>query len=254
MIRYRLCLVVVTMALMFIVHHPVNASSSTLLDKQGVQQLLQDTYDAQYSLTERFYSWEEAWRKMTQYMTEQMTEQFMVEHLYEEEEGYIVYGTDFSTYIVPHFSYNADTKMVLNDREDTIYVYEKSSGDGPVKFQSQYDIVTINFDGTRWRISTIYFSEELPEEIKDARNLEEVNGKKTTQSFSVPTLLKAKGNHFNLGYLNGMNAVNDHVHSPFKVFVHVIPYNLIFNDLPDVETNPTILTLSTISTLKGEVQ
>ncbi|MBM7659556.1 hypothetical protein JOC85_000323 [Bacillus mesophilus] len=254
MIRYRLCLVVVTVVLLFIAHHPVNASTSTLLDKQGVQQLLEDTYDAQYSLTERFHTWEDAWRKMTQYMTEQMTEQFMVEHLYEEEEGYIVYGTDFSTFIIPHFSYNADTKMVTNDRKDTIFVYEKSSGDGPVKFQSQFDIVTITYDGERWKIASISFSEELSTEIQNAKNLESANGKVTMKSDSMQTYFEAKGNHFNLGYLNSMSVLNEHTYSPFKAFVHVIPYNLIFSDFRSDEFNSTFLTLSTIFSVKGEVQ
>ncbi|WP_456275679.1 DUF3993 domain-containing protein [Bacillus sp. AK128] len=251
--RYnRLFMVVFTLLLVSVCHHPVDASTTKLLDKQGVQKLLQETYETEYSLTERYHSWEEARLKLTKYMTEDFAEELMNEHMFEEEDGYMFYGTDFSTYIIPDYSYSDDTNIVVNKKLDTIYVYEKSSGTGPVFYESQYDIVTIRLIKDHWRISAISFEETVPDEVKDAKDIEEYN--QTSSSSKNDSFVQQK---LNVERVNGMalGSIKPIIKSkqisklsqPIAPLFQLVPYHLLYQNLTNERGIYTHLTSSTLS-------
>ncbi|WP_246944031.1 DUF3993 domain-containing protein [Bacillus pinisoli] len=252
--RTNICLFILSVLILAVFHHPVHASSNQLLDKPGVMQLLQETYDTQYSLTERYHTWDEAKEKLTQYVTEELAEDFMVEHLFEEEEGYIFYGTDFSAYIIPEYSYTDSTKIVITSNQDTIFVYEKSSSVGPVTFSPQYEIVTISYIEKQWKVSDISFEEELPEEVLQSNDLDEVkgtakvNGKKATVKVQ-PNVERV--NYIATGSIAKFTIDQDTILPSLQPYASLVPYQLLFQN---VKNRPSLLTFSTIFTVKGEVR
>ncbi|MFZ3589456.1 DUF3993 domain-containing protein [Bacillus sp. DJP31] len=174
MLKFSLGLLMTTILLILPLNQEVEATTGNTLNKQAVQELLEQANEVQFTLTEHHHSWEEAANKLSAYMTAQFANEFMQEHLVLEEKGYIFYGTDFSIYIVPHYSFNDDTKMVMDMNSQKIYVSEKFKGTGPVFFDSQYEIVTLEQDKTGWKIAAISFLNELPNHIEEGEKLEEV--------------------------------------------------------------------------------
>jgi ribosomal protein L21E len=250
--KYRLCIFVTIILVVLAIHHPVKASTFKPLDKPGVEEFLKNAYEVQYSLTERHHSWEEASTKLGDYMTNEFSTKFMEEHLFHEEEGYIFYGTDFSIYIVPRYSYNDKTKIVVNPTLKTMYVYEKFNGTGPVVFDSQFETITLKLVGSKWKIANISFETELPDEVKQAITLEEFELESTWDN-SVTTKYESQINsNIERGNLDIQQKLITHLNereaissvsssivnesseymtrNPFQSFIGVIPYGLLFQD------------------------
>jgi hypothetical protein len=270
--KYRLRLFVTIFLLVLAIHHPVNASTLKPLDKPGVQELLKNAYEAQYSLTERYHSWEEASTKLGNYMTIEFSTKFMEEHLFHEEEGYIFYGTDFSVYIVPLYSYHDETKIVVNPTLRTMYVYEKFNGTGPVLFDSQFEIVTLELVGADWKIANISFETELPDEVKHAKGLEElelgyagsnsatskyeaqINSNIERKNLDIHQMVFAHLNGSETNYSASTSVVKgsrEHItRNPFQSFIGVIPYGLLFQDSPYVHEQANLeRPLATLSSI-----
>ncbi len=193
MVMIRLVLLMTAILLIFSINQRVDASTASTLDKHEVQELLKQAFEAQYSLTEQHYSWEEAKTKLSTYMTDELANGLMDEHLFLEEQGYIFYGTDFSTYIVPRFSFNDDTIIVSNTDMETVFVYEQFEGTGPVIFDSQYEVVTLKLNKAEWKIADISFVSELPKKIHEGKSLEEI---KEEQSLRYSITKKKNANYF----------------------------------------------------------
>lgn len=167
MLKRRLSLLLMVIALVAIIITPINTYAAGLLDEHGIKELLKKADEAQYSLSEKHYSWDEALHTLTPYMTEKFATAFMDEHLFSEEEGYIFYGTDFSLYLIPHYAFNEKTQIVVNRDESEIYIYEKFNGTGPVTFKDQYEVVTIVKENNQWKIDDISFLKALPDKIQN---------------------------------------------------------------------------------------
>ncbi|KAA0548124.1 DUF3993 domain-containing protein [Bacillus sp. BGMRC 2118] len=168
--KYSFVLIILTIiASMFV---PKETYAAEKLDIQSIKDLLEKADDAQYSLTEKHYSWEEALKSLTPYMTEQFATDFMNEHLFSEEEGYIYYGTDFSLYHIPHYAFTDKTTVIMSLDETKLYIYELFSGTGPVMFKDQYELVTIVHEDKTWKISNITYVKELPTEVKEGTHIE----------------------------------------------------------------------------------
>lgn len=166
MLKRRLTLLLMVIALIGIMITPINTYAAELLDKHGIKELLKKADEAQYTLSEKHYSWDEALHTLTPYMTDKFATAFMDEHLFSEEEGYIFYGTDFSLYLIPRYAFNEKTKIVVSKDEKKIYIYEKFNGTGPVTFKDQYEVVTFVQENNQWKIDDISFLKELPDEIQ----------------------------------------------------------------------------------------
>ncbi len=185
MLFFRIGIILTAILLFNSYNNYQNVSATENLDKQWVQNFLESAYKSQYSLTEKHHSWDEAKTKLTVYMSDELANELMMEHLFLEDQGYIFYGTDFSAYIVPSFSYNNDTTMIVNDKLQSIYIYEKFTGSGPVTYDEQYEVVTIKKMKTGWKISSIYFGNALQISSMDGKVLDETNEQK--QAFNEPT-------------------------------------------------------------------
>jgi hypothetical protein len=241
-------LITILMVFFFSICQPVEASSLQPLDKIEIQELLKQAHEAQYSLAEKYYSWEEALSRLTPYMKNEFATKFMEEHLFLEEGGYIFYGSDFSIYFIPHFSFDEKTNVVVNLEQQKMYIFEKFTGTGPVTFKDQYELVTLEAEGSNWKISNISFLNELPEEVKAGKSLEDT---------SVEHLSLSTVDHEMIGGVEPL--VSSHIKNEFhlneySVFIGTVPYFLIFKYSDDPLSIPennqqnviTFLTMSSI--------
>ncbi|MFT4415199.1 DUF3993 domain-containing protein [Fredinandcohnia humi] len=166
--RKRISLFVLLLCIsgLFIIQ-PAMASSEDPLSNDQVFDLLKEAFKAQSSLTLEFHTYNEVREILAPYFHEQYMDLFLEENLLEEENGYIVYGSDFALYFIPFFSYAEETKVVFG-KEDKIYVYElfRSPTSGPLGYDDHYEIITIEKHNSSWIISDLQSTESLPEEIK----------------------------------------------------------------------------------------
>jgi hypothetical protein len=221
--KLHISLLLTTILFIFTIYHPVEASSLEPLDKHGIKELLQKADEAQYSLSLKHYSWEEALTKLSSSMKEDFAIKFMEEHLFLEEEGYIFYGTDFSIYFIPHFSFDEKTNIVLNSEQNAIYIFEKFTGSGPVEFEEQYELVTLVLDDTTWKISNISFLEELPEEVKLGTSIENNSSLEITSMDNVDMEIEQI-----VEPLTSLNTANTFNLNLYYGLVGVVPYFSIF--------------------------
>jgi hypothetical protein len=234
------------------INHPVEASIIQPPSEESIQQLLSGADETQFSLSEKHYSWEDALEKLSPYMKQEFAINFMKEHLFLEEEGYIFYGTDFSIYFIPQFSFNDKTTIVVNPDLQSIYIYEKFIGTGPVVFEEQYEMVTLVPEETKWKISNISFLKELPEEVKSGISLDEFSTS-VENNDKVGAVNKNQQIVEPLSFKNETSTIS---FNPFYEIIGVVPYISIFRhsklvnqlQLQDSgdQVDDTLLTLSTI--------
>jgi hypothetical protein len=132
------------------------------IDRQGVFEFLQDAFSAQLELTTTVRSMDEIYDILDPYFTNEYQSLFLDRHLYEEEDGYIIYGTDVFDYVVPFFSYNEDTKLSMSTNE--IVAYERFEA-----FTEEHTSRDDHFIGVRltntesgWKISEYIHATEEP--------------------------------------------------------------------------------------------
>lgn len=145
----------------------VYASSEKNLSDKEAFTLLKKGFSTQLSLSEQIRSLEEIEGILNPYFTKEFSDKFLDENLFEEEAGYIVYGSDFAPYYIPYFTYSDKTLIVYDEQMDHYYVYEKfeENNDGPVIHGEFYGIVTINRIEQEWKISDITIETELSNDI-----------------------------------------------------------------------------------------
>ncbi len=173
---------------------PVRAESMNSISNQVIFSLLQKAFETQVSLSNDIQSYEEVNDVLSPYFEHQYKTRFLLENLYKEEDGYIVYGSDFAMYYVPYFSYTDDTKVLYDERKNRIYVYEyfKPSKEGPVLHDGYFAIMTLEQNEEVWKISDLMMDKELSEDLIE---LEEQMVKKQTKIdqrslFLKPTILQ----------------------------------------------------------------
>jgi hypothetical protein len=128
-------------------------ADSRFSDDQSVLQFLQDAFQAQVSLSEKFQGMEEIHNTLFPYFTEDYTREFLDENLVAENGKYITYGTDFPLYYIPFFSYTAETKIFRS--QDHIYVFEyfPETDEGPVGYESHYEGVKFDKSDGVWKVA-----------------------------------------------------------------------------------------------------
>ncbi|MFD2806405.1 DUF3993 domain-containing protein [Litchfieldia salsa] len=146
-------------------------STEEPLDRDKVFSLLKEGFQAQVSLSEYIRTYEEINEILETSFTKDFISKFLDENLFEEGDGFIIYGSDFAPYYIPYFSYSERTKFVYDSSNQKYYVYEKfdASNDGPVSYNEHYALITIQQDGLDWKISDITINEELNKDILELK-------------------------------------------------------------------------------------
>ncbi|MDR4886676.1 DUF3993 domain-containing protein [Fredinandcohnia sp. QZ13] len=161
----RIVLLLIIICLIGLVTVPVaTASSNQPLPKEQVFTLLQEAFQAQSSLTLEFRTYDEVEQILAPYFRKDFAATFLEENLMKEEEGYIVYGSDFALYFVPFYSYTDETKILFDQQENKMYVYElfKAPDSGPVSYKDHYEIITLEKINSNWVISKLAMEDEPP--------------------------------------------------------------------------------------------
>lgn len=124
---------------------------------------LQDAFNAQLSLGDRYRTEKEVREVLSPYFTNEYQDLFMKEHIYSEPEGYILYGSDIKFYFIPMYSYDENTKIITEPNKIIVYEYFPPQLEGPVIWeQPQYEILTITRTKEGWRISDYNISVNKP--------------------------------------------------------------------------------------------
>ncbi|MCH1623960.1 DUF3993 domain-containing protein [Ferdinandcohnia quinoae] len=149
------------------INQPTKASASKPISNEKMFEFLKEAYSAQVSLTAKYRSYDEVWGVLSPYFKDNYIKLFLKENLYEDNEGFIVYGTDFPIYFIPFFSYSEETKIVFNDDGNKAYVYEffKAKIEGPVSYDSHYETLTLERIGSNWFISELEIGIEKSKEL-----------------------------------------------------------------------------------------
>jgi hypothetical protein len=155
--------VLILIVFSFLIGQPVQSYSSEL-NKDQTFHLLQNAFNAQLSLGEGYQTYEEAIQKLSPYFSDFYISLFLKENLVKDEQGYTIYGTDFAPYFIPYFTYSEQTKIVTDQKNNKIFVYEwfPENGEGPVSYGSHYEIIELQQIDGNWKINNYYYSEQKP--------------------------------------------------------------------------------------------
>lgn len=128
--------------------------------------LLEEAFYAQLSLTEDYRTMEEIESILSPYFTDEYIELFLEEHLSEDENGYIILGSDTFYYVVPFFSYDKTTKLIQKGDKMIVYEYFAPFYEGGVVWEGHFEgLSLLNNDG--WKISH-YYNDTVKPQLKQS--------------------------------------------------------------------------------------
>lgn len=132
-----------------------NAVFASENDYSSIKPIVKKAFDTQVQLSEKERSLKEIRVLMNQYFTSQFIPKFLKENLVKTEKGYQAIGTDFPLYYVPFFSYDENTKVIVNGNES--YVVEKINHEqeGPVQYGEDYKGVRLVKEKQTWKIEEV---------------------------------------------------------------------------------------------------
>ncbi|TYR79867.1 DUF3993 domain-containing protein [Priestia megaterium] len=126
--------------------------------------VLHEAFQAQLRLANQYYSKEQAVETLKPYFKEEYVRKFLNENLVQKAQGYTVEGADFALYSIPYFSYDEQTKVAVHPSMNKAYVYEyfPAVQDGPVSYGAHYEMLTLNKENGKWKVSAFTYSEQKP--------------------------------------------------------------------------------------------
>lgn len=127
---------------------------------------LQEAFQSQLSLGESHHTLGEIQEILDPYFTKEYQDNFLEEHLFEEKDGYITYGTDFPAYYIPFFSYTDETKIIESE-DGVLIVYEffPSNEDMPSLYDDHYEFVKLLPNESGWKVMEWGFDYDEPDFI-----------------------------------------------------------------------------------------
>lgn len=220
--------------LVFWLTSPVNTSAEFKpVSNSDIFELLQKAFQAQISLSDKFYSYNEIVQALTPYFEEEYIEKFLNENLFQEDEGYIIYGSDFGMFYIPYFSYDSQTNIKHNKEKNLTYVYQFFPGvnEGPVSHNGFYKVIVLKQNSSSWKITDFIISEELPLEIDLSGKTNALDTKDEKRTFSIQSVPNFKTLEFhNLHYSESesINRINSTLNYPIPILTFNDNYNLSY--------------------------
>lgn len=170
-------MMIIAMAAFFILLSCQQSMASTSITRGQAIVLVENTFKAQVSLSEKPRSLEDIFSILKEYVTEEYRSIFLEENLVYVDGNYQTYGSDFARFYIPFFRYNENTKFSLKDGKG--YIYEKfdENRDGPVRYRNGYQGVELIETSDGWKVNKILSHEEIQsivekEKEKPTTNLE----------------------------------------------------------------------------------
>ncbi|CAG9619910.1 DUF3993 domain-containing protein [Sutcliffiella rhizosphaerae] len=142
--------------------HTVSAEQK--LSDEEIFTFLNEAYNSQLSLGEKHHSMNEIKEKLNDYFSSDYQDAFLAEHLFEEKEGFITYGTDFTPYYIPFFSYNEETKVLRDEINEIITVYQffPAEENMPSLYDDHYEYIELKETETGLIVTDYDFSYQEP--------------------------------------------------------------------------------------------
>ena len=163
------------------------AAAEAPTQKDEVFTFLQDAQKVQFSLGEQHRDMSEIQTLLDPYFSRDYQEQFLEAHLYQEEQGYITYGTDVPYFFVPFFTYDENTKIVQDEEAGKLFAYEFFDVDEAVAYlyPDHYEFVELKQTEQGLQIINYGFDEEQPEFLKNGNDA--TAGETPTNKNSIAT-------------------------------------------------------------------
>lgn len=165
---------------------------------QEVFAFLQEAFQSQLSLGERHHTMKEIDDILNPYFSTEYQKNFLEEHLFNEKEGYITYGTDFPAYYIPFFSYTDETKIVREEGTITVYEFFQSEENMPSLYDDHYEYVKLKKNTSGWEVVEYGFEYEEPDFVKDILSLNENQNETDLEGAKYEPLLT---NLYSFGYI-----------------------------------------------------
>lgn len=168
----------------------VSAAPQAFPSPNKVLEILQNAFAAQVSLSMEYRTYEEVKEVLTPYFSDEYAERFLHDNLVEHENRFIILGSDSANYFIPFFTYSDETKVVYDQNENKIYVYEyfEEVLEGPVTYDSHYETITFEKENDRWVVKNLTISDNLEKKIEETTTtihmevIETVRASKTYES------------------------------------------------------------------------
>ncbi|WP_078381086.1 DUF3993 domain-containing protein [Sutcliffiella halmapala] len=141
-----------------------NVAAETPPSDEEVYSFLQEAQQAQFSLGEKHRSLAEIQEILDPYFTRDYQRQFLDAHLFEEAQGYITYGTDFTIFYIPFFTFDVETKIHRVEATDTIFAYEFFEVDEsmPYLYENHYEYVELKVTDQGFKVVGYGSEKEKP--------------------------------------------------------------------------------------------
>jgi hypothetical protein len=140
------------------------AEGKALENREEVMQFVENAFEAQTSLSEKPRTMEEVEAVLAPYFTDSYTGLFLEENLSQEEDGHIVYGTDFGLYYIPFFDFSEETKVVIDQEQIHVFEYFPGVMEGPVTYAGHYEGLRIEKTDSGWKVAE-WLYDELPQNV-----------------------------------------------------------------------------------------
>ena len=147
----------VVMLLIFGFVNIASAEEAEVFDTQMIE-FTKEAAEAQLSLSDKGYSYEEVKEKLLPYFTESFVNQFITINMMKDSDGlYYVMGTDFPIYYIPFYLYEEETWVMTDTElgEVAVYEYFPASTDGPVGYDNHYEAVIYTWENNQWKVKEI---------------------------------------------------------------------------------------------------
>ncbi|RSK53062.1 DUF3993 domain-containing protein [Bacillus canaveralius] len=149
---------------------PLSAQAvNDLTSREDVFRFLEESLQAQVSLTEKTRTMEEIDEILDRYFTSEYKSVFLKENIVKEGGKYVTYGSDSAPYYIPFFDFSEVTEVEFFEDEIFVYEYFPEKHEGPVGYESHYEGLLLEKENNNWKVSEYLFSVDPAEMIGAAR-------------------------------------------------------------------------------------
>lgn len=209
-IKHFYSFLIMIMILMF--SQTVFASEVENLNRENILSHLQSAFNAQQSLSEKPREKEEMVHILSDYFDKEVINQYLGENMFEENGQYIIYGTDFPSYVIPFFTYDEKTKIMEENDQIIVYEFFPATSDGPVSYDNHYEWVKLTKTQKGLIITEIgNYAEDLDEFVPATQQYPESNVEKGTNKMPEEILNSQEEKDFIL---------NQHVNQIFFPYIY----------------------------------
>ncbi|MEK3805106.1 DUF3993 domain-containing protein [Bacillus sp. FSL H8-0547] len=157
----KLLLSTLVALIVFLGYGHAGSAEELLTEEQSVQ-AVQKASEVQAALTEKERPLNEIKAMMEPYFTHSFIETYVKENVKETENGYIVYGSDFTPYSMPYFNYDEEMTFGAEKNTHKLFQFFPAEEEGPVSYDDHYEAVLFVKENGGYKIDDVVFSETEP--------------------------------------------------------------------------------------------